>query len=244
MARRRERRGRAVDADAVGVRQLVQERDQKTTRAGAEIQNAQPRDPIRDGGERRLDDGFRIGPGHERLGREREGQAPEFLLPENAGDRFMDEPPGDMVEQKLRTCGAERHVRRHRQRGSIHAERLAEEDARIARRAVEAGLGKGTAGEPEGLGPRRSGGKTRQGSRPLGRELRGLVLGRERVDDLVERRARHHLLEPVEGEVDAVVGHPALREVVGPDALRAVARPDLRAAVGGTRLILAVRSAS
>ena len=38
---------------------------------------------------------------------------------------------------------------------------------------------------------------------------------------------REHLVELVEGEVDAVVGHPPLRKIVGADALRAVARADL-----------------
>ena len=67
----------------------------------------------------------------------------------------------------------------------------------------------------------------------------------ERVDQLVERVARHDLVELVEGQVDAVVGHPALREVVGADALGAVARADLRArGRRRARCPCAVRSAS
>src|SRR5262249_53432266 len=57
------------------------------------------------------------------------------------------------------------------------------------------------------------------------RELLGLVLGSERVDDVVEL-AVHDAVDLVERQVDAVVGDAALREVVGADALRAVARAD------------------
>src|SRR5438270_3223872 len=66
-------------------------------------------------------------------------------------------------------------------------------------------------------------------------ELLGAVGGGEPVDHLVERLAGHDLVDLVEGQVDAVVGHPALREVIGADVLRAVARADLALAVGGAR---------
>src|SRR3990170_8682034 len=65
-----------------------------------------------------------------------------------------------------------------------------------------------------------------------GRELGGLMLGNERVDDLVERGlALEHEIKLVGGEADAMVGDAPLREVVGADALGAVARADLAAAV-------------
>ena len=44
------------------------------------------------------------------------------------------------------------------------------------------------------------------------------------------RSPGHDLIELVERQVDAVIGHAALREVVGADALRAVARAHLRRA--------------
>ena len=44
----------------------------------------------------------------------------------------------------------------------------------------------------------------------------------ERFKPAVQR-----LLELVERQFDAVVGHPTLREIVGPDALRSVAAADL-----------------
>ena len=49
-------------------------------------------------------------------------------------------------------------------------------------------------------------------------ELVRLVFAGQRLDDLVEI-AGHDFLNPVEGEVDAVIGDPALREIVRADAL-------------------------
>src|SRR5690606_38314751 len=54
-----------------------------------------------------------------------------------------------------------------------------------------------------------------------------LVMRDQCVDDLVEGGALHHLVELVDGQVDAVLGAAALREVVGADALRPVAGADL-----------------
>ena len=48
---------------------------------------------------------------------------------------------------------------------------------------------------------------------------------------------RHHLVELVEGQVDAVVGYSALREIVGADALRSVAAADLALALGSARAV-------
>src|SRR5258706_9937101 len=56
-------------------------------------------------------------------------------------------------------------------------------------------------------------------------KLLGLVLGGERRGDLREV-AVHDVLDLVEGQVDAVVGHASLREVVGADAVGAVPRAD------------------
>src|SRR5207342_2972546 len=71
------------------------------------------------------------------------------------------------------------------------------------------------------------------------RQLLGLVLGGERVKQLVELTV-HDALDLVQGQIDPVVGDAALWEVVGADALRAVARADQRlASRGGLRLLLA-----
>src|SRR5688572_2037589 len=64
------------------------------------------------------------------------------------------------------------------------------------------------------------------------RELLGLVLRRQRRGDLVEL-AIHHAVDLVKGEVDAVVGHAALRKVVCADSIRSIATADERLAGGG-----------
>src|SRR5262249_38452904 len=81
---------------------------------------------------------------------------------------------------------------------------------------------------------------------PLGRlgrarlgllELLGLGMGDERVDDLLQASVQD-LLQAVQGEPDAVVGHARLLEVVGPDLLAAVPGPDLALALGGDLALL------
>src|SRR6476469_1880871 len=69
----------------------------------------------------------------------------------------------------------------------------------------------------------------------LGGELGGLMLGGERVDDLAQRLALHDLRQLVEGEIDAMLGDAALREIVGADAFGTVTGADLAAAFGGAR---------
>jgi len=54
-----------------------------------------------------------------------------------------------------------------------------------------------------------------------------LLLGRERVGDL-RQVAVQDLLEPVQRQLDAMVGDAALGVVVGADLLRPLARADLR----------------
>src|SRR5438132_4087800 len=69
-----------------------------------------------------------------------------------------------------------------------------------------------------------------------GCQLARLVLGDERVDQLVERGALEHLLELVQREADAMIGDAPLREIVGADALRAIARDDLPLELGSARV--------
>src|SRR5262249_16496141 len=65
-----------------------------------------------------------------------------------------------------------------------------------------------------------------------------LMLAHQRVDDLAQRFAFHHLRQLVEGEIDAVVPPPPLRKIIGADALGAIAGADLPAPLGGARRIL------
>src|SRR5262249_39962659 len=63
-------------------------------------------------------------------------------------------------------------------------------------------------------------------------ELLGLVVGGERVQHLVHAPFEE-VLETMQGELDAVVGHAPLGEVVGADLLAAVAGAHHLAAGGG-----------
>lgn len=52
-----------------------------------------------------------------------------------------------------------------------------------------------------------------------GRQSGCLVLGEDRVDDLVKRFPGHDLVYLVKGQIDPMIGNPPLRKVIGPDAL-------------------------
>src|SRR3990167_3553130 len=58
------------------------------------------------------------------------------------------------------------------------------------------------------------------------REAIGLILRSQRIDELAERVAAHHIAQIVQCQIDAVIGDAALREVIGADALRPVAGAD------------------
>ena len=57
-----------------------------------------------------------------------------------------------------------------------------------------------------------------------------LVGGDQGIDHIVELLAAEDPLELVQGQVDAMVGHPALRKVISANALGAVARAHLKLA--------------
>src|ERR1700728_4765471 len=64
------------------------------------------------------------------------------------------------------------------------------------------------------------------------------MFGDQGVDDFAQGFTFHDLGQLVEREIDAVVGHAALRKIVGADAFGAVAGADLAAALGGTGGVL------
>src|SRR4029079_15740962 len=68
------------------------------------------------------------------------------------------------------------------------------------------------------------------------------VFSRQRLGEVVEL-ALQEPVELVDGQLDAVVGDPALGEVVGADLLGPLARPDLRVAGGVTLGALALELA-
>src|SRR6185437_7888751 len=86
--------GRNVGADPEGLRQLRQQRQQDRAGAGAEI--GYPQRAIGSAGvahyfQRQFDQGFGIGPRHQRRRRKFQRQSPEFLVADNARDRLAGE---------------------------------------------------------------------------------------------------------------------------------------------------------
>ena len=67
------------------------------------------------------------------------------------------------------------------------------------------------------------------GSVDLVGEFFGLMFLAERIDQFLDV-AVHHGVQLVERQIDAVIRHPALREVVGADTLGPVARSPLQLA--------------
>ena len=55
----------------------------------------------------------------------------------------------------------------------------------------------------------------------------GLMMGNERLDDLVEKSARHYRIEAVKGQIYTVIAYAILREIVGADTPRAISRANL-----------------
>src|SRR5687767_5529260 len=68
------------------------------------------------------------------------------------------------------------------------------------------------------------------------RQLFGLIFLLQRLDQAFQV-AVDHVRELVQRQVDAMVGHAALRKVIGADAFGTIARTDLQFARAGLRLV-------
>jgi len=110
-SRGRKGSGGQVDPEARRPGKLVQQRDQDAARSGAEIDDSQGRLPVREEIEHRLDDGLRVGPGHQGLGGEAEGQAPELPDPDDPGHRLMGEAPAGEGGEGLALPGGQGRIR-------------------------------------------------------------------------------------------------------------------------------------
>ena len=62
------------------------------------------------------------------------------------------------------------------------------------------------------------------------REQVGLMLIDQRIDDHIQI-AFHEFIQPVHGQIDTMIRHPALRKIICPDPLRTVAGTDQIATV-------------
>ncbi len=142
-------------------RQFAQKREQDRARAGAEIEEAQRRAAVRQRGKDRTDQRLRVLPRVEDRRIDREMQAPELAVPEDARDRLAGEPAGGVSGKRI-SAGAYGPGGRADQRDVVEAAGGADEDARVEVGSV-ATLRAEQGGEPA---PRRLDRKVR-------RELKG-----------------------------------------------------------------------
>ena len=141
VARHHERLGTRVGADAEGVRQFGQERQNERAAAGAEVGDAQ-RSRARavhvDRCERSLDDGFRFRSRHQRRGIDAQWQAPEFLVPDNARDRLAGEATVRQSGDGVFLIRAKPARGSRGERRMIEAKRVADQDTGVEFGRVEA----------------------------------------------------------------------------------------------------------
>ena len=190
--------------------------------------------------ERRFDHGFGFRPRHQHGRRRSASAGPRIPCAEDARDRLALEPAlaRSAAIASVSSRGRARARRCAISCGAVEAERMADQHARIelgrirCRRCAKR-LRPAPARAADDSPP--CGRRCTRHVSALGREQRGLMLGHQRVDDLAERLAFHHLRQLVERQIDAVVGDAALRKIIGADALGAVAGADLAAPLGGAR---------
>ena len=118
----------------------MQQRQQDRAGAGADIGDAHGIGRLAAGAnefERRLDHRFRVGTRHQRVRGERETQAPEFLLAEDARDRLVLQPPLHQRGEVIGFVVLQRPLGRERHAGEIQLRCRADQQPRIELRRVE-----------------------------------------------------------------------------------------------------------
>ncbi len=174
------------------------------------MRSGAPRIRARERRERGLDHGLGLRPRHQRVGRERERQAPELLAAEDARDRLAREParaPSAAMAAASAGASARSAARgeRRRGRGRAHGRRGGAHRARACRGRRRETPARARGAPPRSVSP--SAGRAAASPRDALRgQQRGLMLGHQRVDDLAERLALDHLRQLVERQIDAVVG--------------------------------------
>src|SRR5262249_31381059 len=165
--------------------------------------------------------------------------------PENGGAGCAPSTTRRNLRDVGRFFGGEHAGRMGRERRTIEAQRVTEDDAgiepghikttlaKLARQLALGGVDRATGvyvsvhhGEPDSSRGRR-----------LSRQQFGLVLGHQRVDDLAEGVTFDHLRQLVECEIDAMVTHAPLGKIIGAYALGAVTGADLPSTFGGARSV-------
>ena len=106
--RDRQRCGAVVDPEPGRARQLGQQREQQTSGAHAEVEQAQRPLPIGQLRQHRLDDRLGLGARDQDRRANLKTQAPELLLAKEVGDRFAREAASYQRVQARLLCGAQR----------------------------------------------------------------------------------------------------------------------------------------
>ena len=160
----------------------------------------------------------------------------EAAAAEDVGDGLAGDPAADHRPEGPR-LGAARRRRRGRRRGAraVPARRLGEQQLRVEARASR--RRPPAARRPPPRSPRRRcrRHRSRRAAHPAPAACASSLrrFSSAPSASLNSRRSpAEDLVEGVAGQLDPVVGDPALREVVGADLLGALAGPDLRAALG------------
>ena len=86
-----------IDAQPGRVGQFAEQRQQQATGAGAEVSDRQRRLAVRDGGQRRLDQGLAVGPRVQGRRRDLEIEAPEFAAAGQVRQRLARGPARDQA---------------------------------------------------------------------------------------------------------------------------------------------------
>ena len=142
-ARHRQRRAAQIGADAAGVRQFGEQRDQQRARSGAEIgdaKRARARPVAIQRIERCFDHGLGFRAGHQRGAVDLKRQPPELLDPDDARHRFAGKPARRQHRKRARFCVGKPAGVFDRKPGLVERQRVAGQHARIELGAIEAGL--------------------------------------------------------------------------------------------------------
>ena len=130
----------------------MEQGDQEAAGPGSEIGDPQRGPLIGDEAERRLDQGFRVGAGHQGLGREREGQAPELPLPNDPRHRLMGEAAAGEGGQGLGLGRGEGQVGTGDELRRRDAQSRKKQKPGIESRRLEPGPGENLTKLPQGPG--------------------------------------------------------------------------------------------
>ncbi len=209
-------------------RQLGEQRQQQASRPGADVEDAdRPLAPTlaRRDAERRLDEGLAIGARIERRRRKRKAAAVELPLRRGCARQARARSAARRIACSRACSSAARRRSGRAMISAVSTPAAAATRSRASRPASSTPAAASARCTARAASPSVSPSPRAAAASGIFhvRQLARLVVGDQRVDQLVERRTLQHRIELVQRHVDAMVGDAPLREVVGADALRAIA---------------------